>query len=103
MDRVAEIGIEFSEVMDPGVQKANTTRRFRGLTYRLFNDYSDGLRQKLFGSVQAKEQTIGMITHTAYDYADAGVIVRIDRLDTTDGNHLLEAPDDVELDFTARG
>lgn len=79
-DRVSRMAVSVSEDMGPEVRKTNVTRQFEGLTRQLFNEYSENLRQRIFGNAEPKERPEmpgSPITRIEYDYPQAGATVRI--------------------------
>jgi hypothetical protein len=89
----SRIAIEFSQAMDLEVQRANVARRFKGLTYRLFNDYSDSLRQRVLGPAEGEERQVPTIKFISYKYLSAGLIV------TTAIDTQSKETYDIEVDF----
>ena len=100
-DHVSKMGVSVSVDMDPEVKRSNVSRRFRGLTYELFDHYSDSLRKKIFGLVEGKEKPFipaSAITRFEYDYPQAGVLVRV----TTDKRDDPARSLDLDVEFSAR-
>jgi len=101
-DRLAKITMMFPDDAVPAVQKVNVTHQFKGLTYKFFRHYSDGLRNQIFGPAEGKERPYDSIPgstfkYVEYDYPSARVIVLI----TIDKRDNPPQPFDIELDFVA--
>jgi len=102
-DRLVKITVMFPDDAVPAVQKANVTHQFKGLTYKLFRHYSDGLRNQIFGPAEGKERPYdphfpdSTLKYVEYDYMRSGVIVLV-TINTSDSP---PQPSDIEVEFVA--
>jgi len=101
--RVNKIAVGTSVDEIPEVKRASVIRFFMGRTAQFFDNYTDALREQLFGHVEGKA-THDIISgkedthfvYIEYDYPHSGVIVHL-TVATGDPKPL-----DIELDFVTR-
>ncbi len=100
-DRIVRIGVSVPTDADLEVKAANISRRFHGLTFRFFNDYSEALRHKLFGSGKRTESLIpngteSNLVQITNEYPKLGLVIR----STIDRQDQAARPFDLEVDYT---
>ena len=99
--RVAKIKVSVPADADPEVKKVNVARQFKGQTHQLFNQYSDSLRTRLLGALEARRIPVQVGTNVSnlvnleYDYRNMGVVVHT----TIDTHDSPPQPFDLEVDF----
>jgi hypothetical protein len=97
--RVNKIAVGTSIDEIPEAKRVSVIRLFTGRTAQFFNDYSDAIREQLFGYAEGKAThgiPSGKEEYIEYDYPKSGVIVHIT---VFPGD---SKPADIELDFLAR-
>jgi hypothetical protein len=101
-DRLIKISVMVADDAVPEVKKVSVARQFKGLTYKLFNHYSDGFRKQILGPTEGKEMPYDNIPNSPYrfveyEYPHAGITVRV----TINKADSPPEPFDIQVDFVA--
>ena len=102
-DRLTKIKVSVPDDADSDVKKANIAQEFKGLTYRFFNNYSESLRNRIFGHAEGKEtpvkvgDQISALAFVEYNYPKLGIVVHT----TIDKRDHPPKPFDLEVEFVA--
>jgi hypothetical protein len=101
-ERLVKITVQVADDAVPKVKQASVARQFKGLTYKLFNHYSDGFRKQILGSTEGKEMPYDNIPNSLYrfveyGYPHAGITVRV----TINKADSPPEPFDIQVDFVA--
>ncbi|MGC2473181.1 MAG: hypothetical protein WA485_02510 [Candidatus Sulfotelmatobacter sp.] len=102
VDRVGKITVSMPADAVPEVKAASVAHEFKGLTYELFNNYSEALRQRVLGFIEAKERQRTNIPGDTevvldYTYPRLGMVVHL----TIDKRDHPPKPFDLQVDFVA--